>query len=131
MVSRGAAYADVDGDGDLDLAVTANGGPAVLLRNDGGNRNGWLRVRLVGTRSNKDGIGARVTATLPGGSKSWAVVKTGSSYCSQSELPLTFGLGSAKGVEALEVVWPSGQRDTLGPQAGGRTLVVTEGGGAR
>ncbi len=131
MVSRGAAYADVDGDGDLDLAVTANGGPAVLLRNDGGNRNGWLRVRLVGTRSNKDGIGARVTATLPGGSKSWAVVKTGSSYCSQSELPLTFGLGSAKGVEALEVVWPSGQRDTLGPQTGGRTLVVTEGGGAR
>jgi hypothetical protein len=131
MVSRGAAYADVDGDGDLDLAVTANGGPAVLLRNDGGNRNGWLRVRLVGTKSNKDGIGARVTATLPGGSKSWAVVKTGSSYCSQSELPLTFGLGSAKGVEALEVVWPSGQRDTLGPQAGGRTLVVTEGGGAR
>ena len=58
-------------------------------------------------------------------------MKTGSSYCSQSELPLTFGLGSAKGVEALEVAWPSGQRDTLGPQAGGRTLVVTEGGGAR
>jgi hypothetical protein len=131
MVSRGAAYADVDGDGDLDLAVTANGGPAVLLRNDGGNKNGWLRVRLVGTKSNKDGIGARVTATLPGGAKSWAVVKTGSSYCSQSELPLTFGLGSAKGVDALEVVWPSGQLDRLGPQAGGRTLTLTEGGGVR
>jgi hypothetical protein len=131
MVSRGAAYADVDGDGDLDLAVTANGGPAVLLRNDGGNRNGWLRVRLVGTKSNKDGIGARVTATLPGGAKSWAVVKTGSSYCSQSELPVTFGLGPAKGVDALEVVWPSGQVDKLGPQAGGRTLTLTEGGGAR
>jgi hypothetical protein len=131
MVSRGAAYADVDGDGDLDLAVTANGGPAVLLRNDGGNRNGWLRVRLVGTKSNKDGIGARVTATLPGGAKSWAVVKTGSSYCSQSELPLTFGLGSAKGVDALEVVWPSGQVDKHGPQAGARTLTLTEGGGLR
>jgi len=131
MVSRGAAYADVDGDGDLDLAVTANGGPAVLLRNDGGNRNGWLRVRLVGTKSNRDGIGARVTVTLPGGAKSWAVVKTGSSYCSQSELPLTFGLGTAKGVEAVEVAWPSGQVDRLGPQAAGRTVVVKEGAGVR
>jgi hypothetical protein len=131
MVSRGAAYADVDGDGDLDLAVTANGGPAVLLRNDGGNRNAWLRVRLVGTKSNRDGIGARVTLTHSGGAKSWAVVKTGSSYCSQSELPLTFGLGAAKGVDAVEVTWPSGQVDRLGPQAAGRTLVVTEGAGAR
>ena len=121
MVSRGAAYADVDGDGDLDLAVTANGGPAVLLRNDGGNKNAWLRVRLVGTKSNRDGIGARVSVTLPGGGKSWGVVKTGSSYCSQSELPLTFGLGAAKGVEAVEVAWPSGQVDRLGPQAAGRT----------
>jgi hypothetical protein len=131
MVSRGAAYADIDQDGDLDLAVSANGGPAVLFRNDGGNRNGWLRVRLQGTKSNRDGIGARVTVTLPGGAKQWGVVKSGSSYCSQSELPLTFGLGSAKGVEALEVAWPSGQVDRLGPQAGGRTLVVTEGGGQR
>jgi hypothetical protein len=131
MVSRGAAYADVDGDGDLDLAVTANGGPAVLLRNDGGNRNGWLRVRLVGTKSNRDGIGARVSLTLPGGGKSWAVVKTGSSYCSQSELPLTFGLGTAKGVDAVAVAWPSGQIDRMGPHSAGRTLVVTEGAGAR
>jgi hypothetical protein len=131
MVSRGAAYADVDGDGDLDLAVTANGGPAVLFRNDGGNRNAWLRVRLVGTKSNRDGIGARVSVSLPGGAKSWGVVKTGSSYCSQSELPLTFGLGAAKGVDAVEVTWPSGQVDKLGPQAAGRTVVVTEGAGAR
>jgi hypothetical protein len=131
MVSRGAAYADFDQDGDLDLVVTANGGPAALFRNDGGDRNGWLRVRLVGTKSNRDGIGARVTVTLPGGAKSWAVVKTGSSYCSQSELPLTFGLGPAKGVEAIEVAWPSGHVDRLGPQAAGRTLVVTEGGAVR
>jgi hypothetical protein len=131
MVSRGAAYADVDGDGDLDLAITANGGPAALLRNDGGNRNAWLRVRLVGTKSNRDGIGARVSVSLPGGARSWSVVKTGSSYCSQSELPLTFGLGTAKGVEAVEVSWPSGQVDKLGPQAAGRTLVVTEGAGVR
>ena len=96
MVARGAAYADYDNDGDLDLLVTANNGPAVLLRNDGGNRNRWLRVRLAGTKSNRDGIGAKVTLTLPGGGKSWGVVKTGSSYCSQSELPLTFGLGARR-----------------------------------
>jgi len=128
MVSRGAAYLDFDQDGDLDLVVTANNGPAVLLRNDGGNRNGWLRVRLVGTKSNRDGIGARVTVTLTGGEKRWGTVKTGSSYCSQSELPLTFGLGQAQGVEAVEVAWPSGQVDRLGRQPAGTTVVVTEGG---
>jgi hypothetical protein len=127
MVSRGAAYADTDGDGDLDLAITANGGAAVLLRNDGANRNAWLRVRLQGTKSNRDGIGARVTVTVPGGAKQWAMVKTGSSYASQSELLVTFGLGTARGVEAVEVAWPSGQVDRLGPQPAGRTLVLTEG----
>jgi hypothetical protein len=131
MVSRGAAYADVDADGDLDLAVTANNGPAVVLRNDGGSRNGWIRVRLAGTRSNRDGIGAKVTVMLPGGAKQWATVKTGSSYCSQSELPLTFGLGGAKGVDSVEVVWPSGVVDRLGPQGAGRVITVTEGKGAR
>src|SRR6185312_2888117 len=84
VVARGAAYADFDNDGDLDLLVTVNNGPARLLRNDGGNKNHWLRVRTVGTASNRDGIGARVTVTLPAGRKVWGVVKTGSSFASQS-----------------------------------------------
>jgi hypothetical protein len=127
MVSRGAAYADIDGDGDLDLAITANNGPAVLLRNEGGNANNWLRVKLAGTQSNRDGIGAKVTVTT-GGQKQWNVVRSGSSYCSQSELPLTFGLGSNAAADSVEVAWPSGKVDKLGRTPGNKTLVVTEGG---
>jgi hypothetical protein len=84
-------------------------------------------VKLVGTKSNRDGIGAKVTVTLPGGAKQWGVVKTGSSYASQSELPLTFGLGEARMVQSIEVAWPSGQVDRLPGAPSGRTLVVTEG----
>jgi hypothetical protein len=125
MVARGAAYADYDGDGDLDVAVTANNGPARLFRNDGGNRNHYLRVRTVGTASNRDGIGARVTVTA-GGRRQWAVVKTGSSYCSQSELPLTFGLGATAARPRVEVRWPSGRVDVV-DAAFDTTLTVREG----
>ena len=126
MVSRGAAYADFDGDGDLDIVITANNGPAVLLRNEGGNKNHWLRVKLVGTTSNRDGIGAKVTVTA-GGQKQWNVVRSGSSYCSQSELPLTFGLGANAAADSIEVAWPSGKVDRLARTQANRTLVVTEG----
>jgi enediyne biosynthesis protein E4 len=127
MVGRGAAYADYDRDGDLDVIVTANGGAPRLLRNDG-NRNHWLRVRTMGTKSNRDGIGARVTVTSPAG-KGWQVVKTGSSYCSQSELPLTFGLGSATRVSRVEVTWPSGVVDVLTDVAADQQVTVQEGRG--
>jgi enediyne biosynthesis protein E4 len=127
MVARGAAYGDFDGDGDLDVLLNVNNGPAVLLRNDGGNRNHYLRVRTVGTTSNRDGIGARVTVTLDGGRRLEGMVRTGSSYLSQSELPLTFGLGGATKVAKVEVAWPSGKTDVATGVTGDRVIVIKEG----
>ena len=112
MVARGAAYADYDNDGDLDVVITINNGPARLLRNDGGNQNNVLRVQTIGTSSNRDGIGARVEVSVHG-TTLWQVVKTGSSYASQSELPLTFGLGDAAYVAGIRVKWPSGAVDAI------------------
>src|SRR5436305_554237 len=83
------AYLDFDNDGDLDLLIASNNGPARLLRNDNANQNDVLRVKLVGTKSNRDGIGAKVFAKPSNGPRQLAVVKTGSSYLSQSELPVT------------------------------------------
>ena len=113
IVGRGAAYGDFDNDGDLDLLITANNGPARLLRNDNGNQNDMLRVKTVGTRSNRDGIGAKVTVKTSKGMRLFGMVKTGSSYLSQSELPLTFGLGKPEEGKtvSLTIVWPSGQKD--------------------
>jgi hypothetical protein len=125
IVGRGAAYADIDNDGDLDLLLTANHGAATLLRNDGGNRNNAVRVRLVGTKSNRDGIGARVEVTVNGAPR-WQIVKTGSSYCSQSELPLTFGLGTATSATAVRVRWPSGRVDSIGQVAANQTITIQE-----
>lgn len=128
QVGRGAAYADYDRDGDLDVLVTANGGPPRLLRNDGGNQNRMLRVRTVGTASNRDGIGARIDVTA-GGETRWQVVRTGSSYLSQSELPVTFGLGGRTRADEVTVTWPSGRVDRLGAVAADRTITVEEGAG--
>lgn len=113
MVGRGAAYLDFDGDGDLDIVTTANGGPARLLRNDRGNRNHLVRLTLLRGARAGDGIGTRVTLERPGGRQlKW--VKSGSSYLSQSELPLTFGLGAESGPVTAHILWPSGKRETVG-----------------
>ena len=131
VVGRGAAYLDYDNDGDLDLVITANNGPARLLRNENGNQNDMLRVKLVGTRSNRDGIGARVTVTTSSGTRLFRMVKTGSSYASQSELPLTFGLGTPQAgrTVGLEIVWPSGQEDSLSKIGANQFITVKEGSG--
>ena len=129
MVARGAAYGDYDNDGDLDVLVTVNNGPARLLRNDGGNRNNVLRVQTIGTASNRDGIGAHVEVSVHGGARLWQIVKTGSSYASQSELPLTFGLGSAAGVDGVRIKWPSGRVDSVGALKANQLVTIKEGAG--
>jgi hypothetical protein len=127
-VSRGAAYGDIDNDGDLDVLLTTNGGPALLWRNDGGNTNHFLKVRTIGTKSNRDGIGAQVRLKLSSGTQ-WQQVKSGSSYCSQNELPVTFGLGKAVNVPSLEVVWPSGTVDRLSNLSANQFIAIREGSG--
>ena len=129
-MGRGAAYADFDGDGDLDLALTALNGRARLLRNDGGNRNNWLRVRLTGAGSNRRGIGAVVRVTSASGAQR-RMVRSGSSYASQSELPLTFGLGRDAVVDTLEVAWPSGTAQRFTDVAPNQRIVVDEATGLR
>jgi hypothetical protein len=106
-VGRGIAYGDFDRDGDVDLLITTNRGPALLYRNDVTNRNRSLRVRLIGTKSNRDGIGAVVRMFTPDGTQS-RMVKTGSSYLSQPELTLTFGLGHREKADRVVIEWPSG-----------------------
>jgi hypothetical protein len=107
MVGRGCAFADIDGNGTLDVVLTENGGPARLLRNEGGTGNNWIRLILKGDgkRCNTSAIGARVTL-VAGGQVQHREVTSARGYLSQSELPLTFGLGKAKEVERVEILWP-------------------------
>ncbi len=128
IVGRGAAYADFDHDGDLDIVVTENGGPARLLRNDGGNRNHWLNVRLIGRQSNRSALGTIVQIESPSG-KQWQTVHSGSSYCSQSDLALTFGLKQDRIVSKLTVEWPSGKAQHFENVAINQFLTIDESAG--
>jgi tetratricopeptide (TPR) repeat protein len=129
LVGRGAAYADYDGDGDLDILVSQNQGPALLLRNDTPRQAHYLRVRLQGTQSNRDGIGAEVRL-YAGDQIRRQTVRTGRSYYSQNELLLTFGLGQATHVARMEIVWPSGTVESYQDVPANTTLHAVEGQGA-
>jgi hypothetical protein len=130
IIGRGAAYADYDGDGDLDILLTTNQGPAFLLRNDTPRRAHFLRLTLQGTRSNRDGIGAKVRVYTANGVLQ-KMVRTGSSYLSQSELTLSFGLGSSPAVEKVQITWPSGMVEEIADVTIDTTLLATEGQGVR
>lgn len=127
MVGRGAAYADINNDGALDVLVTTNNGPAHLYLNRGGDQNNSIRIRTVGTRSNRDGIGAVVRVKTPTGLNE-QTVHSGSSYCSQSELPLTFGLDKEDHADGIEIVWPSGHHDEIKSVRAGAAYTIQEGG---
>jgi enediyne biosynthesis protein E4 len=109
---RGLAVGDFDNDGDLDMLLNNNNQPSVLLRNDGGNRNNWIKLKLVGTKSNRDGIGARVRV-VSGELVETDQVKGGGSYLSANDPRLNFGLGKRQVVDSVEIQWPSGIKQTL------------------
>lgn len=124
-IGRGAAQGDYDNDGDLDLLILNLNGPAILLRNDGGNRNNWLNIRTVGTKSNRCGIGTRIRLTA-GGLTQIADVKSGSSYLSTSDLRLHFGLAKEKEASRIEVRWPSGRTQVVESVKANQLLTIEE-----
>jgi hypothetical protein len=127
-VGRGLACADFDRDGDVDVLITTNNGPAVLFRNDQRAGNRFLRFRLRGTTSNRDGIGATVRI-FHGGTSQSRLVKSGSSYLSQSELPVTFGVGARDRVDRVVVSWPNGRTEEFRNVATGKAYDCVEGKG--
>jgi hypothetical protein len=131
-VGRGAAYGDVNNDGRLDLLLATNGGPVYLFENDftgsPAAANKSVRMKLTGTKSNRDGIGTVVKLTAGGESQS-EMLRSGFSYLSASELVLTFGLALHDHADSIEIRWPSGQVDKLANVAAGQTITVTEGKG--
>ncbi len=126
-VARGAAYGDINNDGAPDILITTNGGPASLFLNEGAT-NHSLRIKLVGVKSNRDGIGAVVSVTSPT-TRQRQMLRSGSSYLSASELVLTFGLGQSTKANAVEIHWPSGAVDRLANVDAGQTVTVREGSG--
>ncbi|MFM8724566.1 MAG: CRTAC1 family protein [Planctomycetaceae bacterium] len=126
MVGRGATMADIDADGDLDLALFASGARPRLLRNDQAAGHHWLRVRLRGVTVNRDAIGAQLQLLLPDGTTQYRTVMPTRSYQSQVELPVTFGLGKNTTVKELRITWPGGQQQLVEPGAVDRQIEVQQ-----
>jgi len=127
-VGRTLIGGDIDNDGDIDLVVTNNGGAAEILRNTGGNARNAIEIRVVGTRSNRDGLGARLTITA-GGRTQVREIKSGSSYLGQNDLRAHVGLGEATRVDRIDVRWPAGQTESIRDVAANQIVTVTEGKG--
>jgi hypothetical protein len=125
VVGRGAAYGDIDNDGDWDILVTTSNGPALLFRNDGGNQNNWIKLKLVGGKSNRSGVGATVTVKSKSGTQT-RTLKSGASYCSQSELSMIFGIGKDAQINEIQVAWPSGVVDRPTHIKPNQTIVIRE-----
>jgi hypothetical protein len=125
IVGRGSTYADIDADGDLDVVLTANGGPPLLLRNEGGNTHHWARLKLVATKSNREAIGARVVAKV-GDRTHRLQLFPAKGYLSSVELPLTIGLGGATKIDELTVTWPSGSTTQLRDVEAGKLHMIQE-----
>ncbi|MGC2528196.1 MAG: CRTAC1 family protein, partial [Candidatus Acidiferrum sp.] len=131
IVGRGLAYGDFDRDGDLDLLITTNNGPAYLYRNDQTAGNRGIRFRLIGTKSNRDAIGAAVrifqnTHNGRNGETQSRLVRGGSSYLSQSELPVTFGVGKADSIDRVTIDWPSGAHEEYKDLPTGKAYEIIE-----
>jgi enediyne biosynthesis protein E4 len=124
-LGRGCAFGDFDNDGDIDIIVNNLDGPPTLLRNDGGNKNNWIMIKCVGTRSNRSAIGTRVKITC-GSRGQIGEVMSGSSYYSQSDFRLHFGLGGAAKVDTVEIVWPSGVKESFKDLPANRLVVIQE-----
>jgi hypothetical protein len=126
-VSRGAAFGDIDNDGDVDILVTNNNGPVRLLLNGSGARTDWLAVRLAGTTSNRMALGARIGVFRKGGPPLWRRAHTDSSYLSANDARVHFGLGDAPVVERIEVHWPDGSKERWPAVQPNRLVVLTQG----
>ena len=124
--ARGLAVGDIDKDGNLDVVVATNDGLLYVLRNRGSSTNHWLSLALVGTRSNRDGIGAQVKVVSPSGRQQCATVTTSSSYASASDRRIHFGLGPEQSAQSIEIRWPSGTIQKFREVKSGHSLVVTE-----